>query len=149
MIPAFRRVLVALALCLPCISPTLAADAAPTAAEAHVEAAALAAQAAVQLGPREIVLGDQGVLKLPEGFGFIPKEEAQALMIAQGNKNVGKGLHGLVVSPDLAGFVAVEFTPAGYVKDEEARDWNADELLTNLKEGTEAANAERRTRGLP
>lgn len=149
MIPAFRRVLVALALCLPCISPTLAADAAPTAAEAHVEAAALAAQAAVQLGPREIVLGDQGVLKLPEGFGFIPKEEAQALMIAQGNKNVGKGFHGLVVSPDLAGFVAVEFTPAGYVKDEEARDWNADELLTNLKEGTEAANAERRTRGLP
>jgi uncharacterized membrane-anchored protein len=23
------------------------------------------------MGPREIELGDQGVLKLPEGFGFI------------------------------------------------------------------------------
>jgi len=149
MISALRRSLVTLALCLPCLSPVLAGDAAPTAAEARIEAAAAAAQAAVQMGPREIELGDQGVLKLPEGFGFIPREEALALMEAQGNKYGGKGFHGLVVSPDLAGFVAVEFTPAGYVKDEEARDWNADELLKNLKEGTEAANVERRSRGLP
>ena len=149
MISALRRSLVALSLCLPCLSVALAGDAAPSPAETRLEAAALAAQAAVQMGPRDIELGDQGVLKLPEGFGFIPRDEAQALMAAQGNRSSGKGFHGLVVSPDLAGFVAVEFNPAGYVKDEDARDWNADQLLKNLKDGTEAANAERRAQGLP
>ncbi|WP_374246023.1 DUF2167 domain-containing protein [Zoogloea sp.] len=149
MISALRRSLVALSLCLPCLSVALAGDAAPSPVETRLEAAALAAQAAVQMGPRDIELGDQGVLKLPEGFGFIPRDEAQALMAAQGNRSSGKGFHGLVVSPDLAGFVAVEFNPAGYVKDEDARDWNADQLLKNLKDGTEAANAERRAQGLP
>ena len=86
MISALRRSLLTLALCLPCLSTALAVDAPPTAAEARIEAAALAAQAAVQMGPREIELGDQGVLKLPEGFGFIPKAEAQALMEAQGKE---------------------------------------------------------------
>ena len=147
MIPFLRRTLVVLALCLPSLVFAQTDDT-PDAAQTRLEAALVAAKAAVQMGPRDVPLGDQGVLKLPEGYGFIPKDEAQAMMEAQGNRG-GKGLFGLVVSPDLAGFLAVEFTSAGYVKDEEARDWNADELLKNLKDGTEAANAERRNRGLP
>ncbi len=146
MIPFLRRTLVVLALCLPSLVFAQADDT-PDAAQTRLEAALVAAKAAVQMGPRDVPLGDQGVLKLPEGYGFIPKDEAQAMMEAQGNRG-GKGLFGLVVSPDLAGFVAVEFTSAGYVKDEEARDWNADELLKNLKEGTEASNAERRRQGM-
>jgi uncharacterized membrane-anchored protein len=35
------------------------------------------------------------------------------------------------------------------VQDDEAKDWNADELLQNLKDGTEAGNEERRSRGIP
>lgn len=146
MIPFLRRTLVVLALCLPSLVFAQTDDT-PDAAQTRLEAALVAAKAAVQMGPRDVPLGDQGVLKLPEGYGFIPKDEAQAMMEAQGNRG-GKGLFGLVVSPDLAGFVAVEFTSAGYVKDEDARDWNADELLKNLKEGTEASNAERRRQGM-
>ena len=38
---------------------------------------------------------------------------------------------------------------AGYIRDEDAKDWKADELLKSIREGTEETNAERRTRNLP
>ena len=38
-----------------------------------------------------------------------------------------------------------EYEPAGYIKDDDVRDWNADDLLKSLKEGTAAANEERNT----
>ena len=41
----------------------------------------------------------------------------------------------------------LDFRPEGYIKDDDARNWNADELLTNLKEGTEEGNGERIQRG--
>ena len=147
MTTSLRRTLAALALCLPCVTLALAADA-PAGPEARVETAILAAQAAIQTGPRDIALGEQGVLKLPEGFGFIPKAEAAAMMEAQGNHS-GPGFMGLIVGPDLKGFIAVEFAAAGYVKDEDAREWNADDMLEKMKSGTEAANEERNRRGLP
>ena len=42
--------------------------------------------------------------------------------------------------------VTVRFEKSGYVKDDDAKDWNADDLLKSLKEGTEASNDERRQR---
>ena len=65
MISALRRSLVTLALCLPCLSPSLPAMP-PTAAEApHRSGCRFAARLQLQMEPREIELGDQGVLKLP------------------------------------------------------------------------------------
>ena len=147
MISALRRTVIGLALCLPCVSISLAAEGL-AATEVRIAEAIHAAQATIQLGPRDIALDNQAVLKLPDGFGFIPKTEALAMMEAQGNRS-GPGFQGLIVGPDLAGFVAVEFAAAGYVKDEDAKDWKSEDLLKNLKEGTEAANAERRKQGLP
>lgn len=43
----------------------------------------------------------------------------------------------------------VKFVKEGYIKDDDAKDWNADDLLKSLKEGTEAANEERSKRGIP
>ncbi len=43
----------------------------------------------------------------------------------------------------------MEYEDSGYIKDDEARDWDADALLQSLKDGTEQANAERRKRGFP
>src|SRR5437868_67087 len=45
--------------------------------------------------------------------------------------------------------VRAEYEPAGYVKDDDARDWNADDLLKSLKDGTASANKERKSRGFP
>lgn len=141
-----RTPLLALTLAFSSLSPALA-DAPPT-PKARIEATTEAAFAAMQKGPRDIPLGDQGRLKLPDGYGFIPRTEAQALMEAQGNQ-VGQGFHGIVVGDKLNGFVSVRFDASGYVKDEDAKDWNADELLQNLKDGTEATNERRRQLGVP
>lgn len=112
-----------------------------------VRQASEAAQAAAKSGPLEIRLKDQAVLKLPAGFAYIPAEQAGALMRVMGN-HVGDNYLGMVVGEALSGFVSINYIPAGYIKDDDAKDWKADELLDNLKQGTEEANEDRRKRGI-
>ena len=38
---------------------------------------------------------------------------------------------------------------AGYVKDDDAKNWNADQLLSSLKEATTDQNEDREKRGFP
>jgi uncharacterized membrane-anchored protein len=45
-------------------------------------------------------------------------------------------------------FVVIRFIDAGYVQDDEAADWDAEEMLASIKEGTEEANAKRREMGM-
>lgn len=125
--------------------------AASAAQQADYDAAMKAAGAAMTRGPADVKLVDQAVLHLPAGFGFIPSQESAKLLRSMGNV-VNEPPVGMVIpiSDDNAGwFVVARFDSAGYIKDDDARDWNAKELLQNLKEGTEAANAERKQRGIP
>jgi len=103
-----------------------------------------AAAQAMQRGPHTVALREQATLKLPEGFGFVPTREAAALMEAMGN-DVGANFIGLVMplAEDQDWIISVDFDPAGYIEDEDAKHWDADELLASLKEGTEAGNARR------
>ena len=119
------------------------------AAKAEFRAAAEAANKAMVAGPADIKLVDQAVLKLPKDLGYIPAAEAGWLLAAMGNRP-GDGLLGLVLSPasDAHWFVVMRFFKSGYIKDDDARDWKTDELLTGLKEGTEEANKDRRSRGM-
>lgn len=119
----------------------------PSAADIEADAANQAAKAAIQEGPRDITLVDQAVLKLPAGYGFIPKAEAARLMHSIGN-HTDERFIGLIVSDKLEGFVSVDFEKAGYIKDDDAKDWNADDLLKNLKEGTAEGNKDRLARGM-
>jgi uncharacterized membrane-anchored protein len=146
MLKTLRHTLLALLLCASL--PALAGDPDATPQAAEMEAASTAAKAAQVMGPKAITLGDQAVLNLPAGYAYIPAAEAARLMSAMGN-HTGEGFHGLVVGEQLEGFVTLRFEKSGYVQDDEARDWNADELLQNLKDGTEAGNEERRSRGIP
>jgi uncharacterized membrane-anchored protein len=43
--------------------------------------------------------------------------------------------------------VVVRYIKEGYIKDDEAKDWKADEMLANIKEGTEEDNKDRAARG--
>jgi uncharacterized membrane-anchored protein len=45
--------------------------------------------------------------------------------------------------------MTVDHTAEGYVKDDDAKNWNADELLQSLKDGTEEQNKEREKIGIP
>jgi uncharacterized membrane-anchored protein len=101
-------------------------------------------------GPGEIKLLDQAVLKLTADQVFIPAAEANRLMKALGNVE-SPVRHGLIVSTkeDARWLVDLNWIKEGYVRDEEAKDWQADALLASLKEGTEAANEDRVARGFP
>jgi uncharacterized membrane-anchored protein len=135
-------------------SGAFGADTSSDARQQQVKAAYEAAQKALVRGPSSVPLRDQATLSLPEGFGFIPRKEAAALMTLMGNRT-GDEFIGLLVpvgSQKGAGgqwFVSVHYDAAGYIKDDDAKHWDADKLLQNLKDGTEAANADRVGAGIP
>ncbi len=127
------------------------ADAPSTPAQKARQDARAAAKAAMVSGPSSIALRDQATLALPEHFGFIPRKEAAALMDSIGNRTDDRFLGLIVPLGDAGGhwFVAAEYQPSGYVKDDDAKNWDATKLLNSLKEGTEAANEDRAKAGIP
>jgi len=137
-----------LALLALCSALAVNAQSADDAASSEFDLASAAATAAQVPGPTTIPLASQARLALPEGYAYIPPTEAARLMRAMGNYT-DEGFMGLIVGDEMAGFMTIRFEQAGYIKDDDARDWDADELLQNLKEGTEAGNEERRQRGIP
>jgi uncharacterized membrane-anchored protein len=100
-------------------------------------------------GPAEITLIDQAVLQLPTGYFFIPKSEGTRIMRALGNTVVEKSFVGLIVGTrqNDQWVVVTQYIKEGYIKDDDAKDWNADELMQSLKDGTEQANKDRAARG--
>lgn len=109
-------------------------------------------RSAIVKGPATVDLRDQASIKLPEHFGFIPQKQAAAFMKLMGNRT-GNEFMGLIVplTPADGGqwFVSLNYDPAGYIKDDDAKHWDADKLLQNIKDGTEAGNAERERAGIP
>ena len=132
------------ALLLSFIAATTTAAATPDPAQAQAEARKVA-----KTGPVDVPLADQAVLHLPAGHVFIPQPQAQGLLTAMGNPGSDPRLQGLVFpTNDAPWFMTVRYEASGHVKDDDARDWNADELLKSYKEGTEAANEERTKMGV-
>ena len=71
-----------------------------------------------------------------------------------------RALGNTVYEPTFAGLIAgtrqtdgwlvvVNYIKEGYIKDDDAKNWNADELLANLRRSTEEANKDRLARGFP
>ncbi len=109
------------------------------------------ARQAAQAGPVDLPLAGQALLKLPAGHAFVPQPHATRMLNAMGNPGQDPRLQGLIF-PRAEGqgwFITVRYEDAGYIKDDDARDWNADELLDSYREGTEAANEERQKMGVP
>jgi uncharacterized membrane-anchored protein len=109
----------------------------------EIKAAVEAANAAAIKGPSDIKFAGQAVLKLPAGMVYIPQPAAGRLMQSMGN-GADSRLQGLVQSTgDSDWLVVARYEPSGYIKDDDARDWNVDDLFKSLKEGTEEGNKER------
>jgi uncharacterized membrane-anchored protein len=116
---------------------------------AEMAAATAAAKAVAKEGPADIALKNQATLKLPAGYVFIPQPEADQMLRAMGNSADPTRL-GIIFPPDgLGGFVVARYINSGYVKDDEARDWKSEQMLQQLKEGTEEGNKERAELGIP
>lgn len=137
------------ALVLPCLF-LLWAGLAQAGREEDARKASEEARAAATNGPADVALAGQGHLKLPAGHVFVPQPQAGRLLNAMGNPGQDPRLQGLVFPTDGAGwFMTLRYEDSGYVKDDDARDWKADELLDSYRKGTEAANEERAKMGVP
>ncbi|WP_173050097.1 DUF2167 domain-containing protein [Nitrospira sp. KM1] len=102
-----------------------------------------------QAGPTDVTLSDQATLRLPEGYRFLGPEETQAVLKSMGNFPSGSELGLIAPAKDEDWFVVVRYVDAGYVKDDDAANWNADELFASIKEGTEDDNKRREAQGIP
>lgn len=116
---------------------------------AALRSASDAAQKVAVTGPATQKLLDQADFSLEKNLLFIPKDEAAALMRAMGNHAEPSTFVGLITDPQSNWLATVNFIKDGYVEDGDAKEWNADELLSSLRKGTEEANADRRARGFP
>jgi len=118
-------------------------------ADQALKAAFEAARRTMQEGPADVKLADQATLHVPKGFVFVPHTEAIGVLRAMGNTPSPDTL-GMVFPADGSNWFAVSrYVKSGHITDDDAKDWNAGELLSNLKHGTEQGNADRRARGIP
>ena len=99
-------------------------------------------------GPMVGSLEGLAEIQVPAGYLFAKGDGTRKLLKLQGNLT-NDTEKGVVMSEDLSWFLVFEFSEIGYVKDDEKDKLDADAILSSLKEGNEAANGERRRRGLP
>jgi uncharacterized membrane-anchored protein len=100
-------------------------------------------------GPTTARLGDGlASIKVPEGYLFADKAETQKFMQMIGNPPSDQEL-GLLTPADDAKtwFLVFEYNEVGYVKDDDKDEIDADAILDSVREGTEAANEERKKMG--
>ena len=106
------------------------------------------------IGPAVIDLGNQAKLKLPAKMVFIKKEAANTMMEEAGN-GTDPNRYGLILpeqendESDTPWLVDLTFTDSGYIKDDDAKEWDVEAMLEQLKEGTTEQNKERAARNLP
>jgi len=115
--------------------------------QAEIAKAAEAANKAAIAGPATQGMLDQADFTIEKEFDYIPTAEGAAFMRAMGNR-IGPNFVGLISPHGEGNWIAVvSFSKDGYIKDDDAKDWNADDLYDKLSKGNEAGNEERRQRG--
>lgn len=99
-----------------------------------------------QAGPSLAKLGSIAEVQLPAEYSFANGDDTRTLMERMENPVNGMEL-GLVRPETFEWFVTFEFEDVGYVKDDDAKDLDADALLASLRQGSERSNEERKSRG--
>jgi uncharacterized membrane-anchored protein len=146
-----RKFAAALALLVSvCAGGALAQSNASSAVATELDAAWAAARKTAVVGPADIPLDKVAHLKITADETFVPSAEANRIMAALGNSEAPNRV-GLVVSrkKDEDWLVDVNWVKEGYVRDGDAAEWKADELLQSLKDNTESSNTARVARGIP
>ena len=156
MLPTYIRILLLPALILllpPCAHAEGQAENNADPREAlqrEFEAASQDMNASRQYGPVDIPFLDQAILHLPKGYAFVPNPAASRFMGVMGNR-VDESFLGLILPEgDAVDWVAsLSFEKSGYIKDDDAKSWNVDDLLNSIKESTGETNKTRASRGVP
>ncbi len=133
----------------------------PEAPEAQAEQADTAGEEEEAQGPAldyqtgDIVLPNKvATLHLGEKYRYLDPANAEKVLVAWGNPP-GHDTQGAIVPNDIDPFtqegwaVFLTYEDDGHVDDSEAADIDYDDLLKDMKEGTEDQNAERKEAGYP
>jgi uncharacterized membrane-anchored protein len=94
-------------------------------------------------------------LDLPESFRYLPPADAERLLVdgwgnPPGSKNLGMILPAKDSPLSKEGWgVIITYDKDGYIKDNDADSIKYDELLKDMQEGLQEANAERKKAGYP
>jgi uncharacterized membrane-anchored protein len=94
-------------------------------------------------GPTTVDTLGNSKLVVPEGYVFLDQDQTDRFL--ELNENMAGGKEMMVAPRSLEWTAYLSFSDDGYVEDDEKIDSAA--LLKSLREGTEAANADRRERG--
>jgi uncharacterized membrane-anchored protein len=130
----------------PSASGAAVAEGDPAASE---EAEKRAFEAALGFRSGKIPVTDVAELNVPESFRYIGPEDATKVLRAWGNLG-GSDTLGMLFPKDLGPFddnswaVVITYTSDGHVSDEDAEETDFDELLKDMRKGTEEDNVERR-----
>ncbi|RYD20161.1 MAG: DUF2167 domain-containing protein [Verrucomicrobiaceae bacterium] len=92
-------------------------------------------------------LGSIAELQVAPGYRFTGSPGTVKLMEMMGNLTSGDEL-GYIAPEDMNWFAVFEFSPVGYVKDDEKDKLDPDSILKQMKESQEAANEELTRRGM-
>ena len=116
--------------------------------EQKINEAMINIEKACVFGPDSVDLAGQARLNLGKDYIFVPQKEAAAYMQAVGN-TISANLIGLIFDKtgDMSWIISIEYKPEGYIREDDAKNWNTDELLKSLIDGTEAANKDRKASG--
>ncbi|MBK7142313.1 MAG: DUF2167 domain-containing protein [bacterium] len=97
-------------------------------------------------GPSIGSLGEEAIIDVPVGYRFTEVEGTRQLL--EYMQNVTDGTErGMLIHDSLGWFVVFEYIEAGFVKDDERDDLDADAMFKSLREGQEESNKERLKRG--
>jgi uncharacterized membrane-anchored protein len=92
--------------------------------------------------------GNLAEIDVDDGYVFLDAEGTKKLMELSQNPVSGRELATVApASEDQNWFIVLEFDASGYVADTEKDDLDADAILESIRQGTEAANEERREKG--
>lgn len=100
-------------------------------------------------GPTTAKLGDDlARIEIPQGYLFADKVETKKIMEMTGNPPSDLEVGLIAPDDDEKGwFLVFEYNDVGYVKDDDKDEIDADAILKSIREGTEAANEERKKMG--
>ena len=102
-------------------------------------------------GPVDVPLKDQAVLHVPDGEVFVPQPQADRMLNLMGNPGSDPDMQGIILprDPKATWFMPVRFVTSGFIKDDDAKHWDADKMLQDFRDGTAEQNKEREKMGVP
>lgn len=91
---------------------------------------------------------DGAEIEIPEGFRFTGASGAQSILEMTGNVPSASERGILAPSDHFDFWILFRFDEVGYVNDDEKDSIDADDLMSQMQEGQEASNAQRKDMGL-